>query len=298
MPPSRFATKGLSIGDECGVLVHQRAVPLSHPSEDVLAERRRRFDRRAAAPHPLASDLAAAIEHGELEILFQPQFACVDGVIVGAEALARWQHPQHGLIAGDELFRIAARSDMVRWLSDHVMDRALAAACHWPAGLRLSLNITAGDLATPGFPDLVAAALCRTGFAPERLTLEITEQALVAELDQSAERLHQLVDLGIKVALDDFGAGFCNFRYLKILPLHYLKLDRSMIEGIADDQRDLEVLRGIVALASALDLAVIAEGVETEPQRAAVTREGCASWQGYLGARAVSASEIGRLLAA
>ena len=233
-----------------------------------------------------------------MEILFQPQFACGDAHIVGAEALARWHHPQEGLIAGDELFRIAARSGMVRWLSDHVMDRALAAACHWPSGLRLSLNITAGDLATPGFPDLVAGALCRTGFAPERLTLEITEQALVAELDRSAERLHQLVDLGIRVALDDFGAGFCNFRYLKVLPLHYLKLDRSMIEGIAEDQRDLEVLRGIVALASALDLAVIAEGVETEAQRDAVTREGCASWQGYLGARAIPAAQLDELLAA
>lgn len=271
---------------------------LPHPSEEALAERRRRFDRRAAAPHPLATDLAAAIEQDEVEILFQPQYACAGGAIVGAEALARWYHPRKGLIAGDELFRIAARSEMVRWLSDHVMDRALAAACHWPASLRLSLNVTAGDLATPGFPDLVAVALCRTGFAPERLTLEITEQALVADLDRSAERLHQLVDLGIRVALDDFGAGFCNFRYLKILPLHYLKLDRAMIEGIAEDKRDLEVLRGIVALASALDLAVIAEGVETEAQRGAVMREGCASWQGYLGARAVTAAELDRLLAA
>jgi len=265
--------------------------------EETTAERRLRHDRRAA-PHPLADDLAVAIAAGEVEVLFQPQFACDGNAIVGAEALARWHHPVRGLVAGDELFRIAARADLVRPLSDHVMDRALCVARDWPRDLRLSLNITAGDLATPGFPDIVAAALCRTGLALERLTLEITEQALVLELDRSAERLGQLVDLGIKVALDDFGAGFCNFRYLKQLPLHYLKLDRSMIEGVAEDQRDLEVLRGIVALASALDLAVIAEGVETEAQRNALAREGCASWQGFLGARAVSAHDFATLIAA
>ncbi|MCL6251377.1 EAL domain-containing protein [Altererythrobacter sp. KTW20L] len=267
-------------------------------SAETAAERRLRHDRRAAVEHPLAADLAAAIAAGTVEVLFQPQYGCETGGITGAEALARWHHPDRGTVAGDELFRIAARSGLVRVLSDHVMDRALTVACDWPKDLRLSLNITAGDLATPGFPDVVAAALCRTGFAPERLTLEITEQALVLELDRSAERLGQLVDLGIKVALDDFGAGFCNFRYLKKLPLHYLKLDRSMIEGIADDRRDLEVLRGIVALASALDLAVIAEGVETKAQRDAVVREGCASWQGYLGARAVPAADFAALVAA
>lgn len=272
-------------------------MPQTHSEAETSAERRLRYDRRAAAAHPLSADLAAAIAADAVEVLFQPQFACIGGAIVGAEALVRWHHPDRGQVAGDELFRIAARSDLVRRLSDHVMDRALAVACHWPQDMRLSLNITAGDLATPGFPDIVAAALCRTGFAPERLTLEITEQALVLELDRSAERLGQLVDLGIKVALDDFGAGFCNFRYLKKLPLHYLKLDRSMIEGVAEDMRDLEVLRGIVALASALDLAVIAEGVETAAQRDAVAREGCASWQGFLGARAISAEDFATLLA-
>ncbi len=226
---------------------------------------------------------------------FQPQFCCASGAVVGAEALVRWSHPQRGLIAGDELFRIALRADLARAMSDHVIAQALMQARDWEGGLHLSLNITAADLAAPDFPDAVAAALCASGFASERLTLEITEQALVHDLDGSAAQLTKLVDMGIRIALDDFGAGFCNFRYLKKLPLHFLKLDRSMVEGIADDRRDLEVLRGIVALAGALDLAVIAEGIESEAQRNAVVREGCFAWQGFLGGKPMPPEDFARL---
>lgn len=255
-------------------------------------ERRQRHDRRAAMLHPLAGDLADAMDRDEVELLFQPQFACVDGSITGAEALIRWHHEELGPVAGDELFLIAGRSELARGLTNHVLARALAAVGHWPDHLHLSLNVTAADLAAADFTAAIISALDRSGFAPERLTLEITEQALVAELDRSAERLGELVALGVRVALDDFGAGFCNFRYLKKLPLHYLKLDRSMVQGIAEDRRDLEVLRGIVAMASALDLAVIAEGIETEAQRDAVVREGCHAWQGFLGGKPMTAGQL------
>lgn len=244
----------------------------------------------------LEADLLAALDRDEIEIMFQPQFACEDRAIVGAEALARWQHPQLGRIGAGALFAIAERADHVGQLSRHIAAKALAAAARWPAGLRLSLNVTAADLAAGDFAAGIAALLAASGFAPERLTLEITEQALVAEVERSAQRLRPLCESGIRVALDDFGAGFCNFRYLKLLPLHYLKLDRSMVEGIAEDARDLAVLRGIVAMAHALGLAVIAEGVETEGQLAMVVREGCASWQGYLGARPMSAERFAALI--
>jgi EAL domain-containing protein (putative c-di-GMP-specific phosphodiesterase class I) len=263
-------------------------------------ERRGRQERRAFMLHPLASELAGAMGRDEVEVLFQPQFACeagVTGAIIGAEALVRWQHAALGAVPGDELFRIAGPADLGHGLTRHVLDKALAAATRWPDALRLSLNVTAEDLAAPDFTNTVAAALARADFAPERLTLEITEQSLVADLGRSAERLMQLVDLGIRVALDDFGAGFCNFHYLKVLPLHYLKLDRSMVQGIAEDHRDLAVLRGIVAMASALDLAVVAEGIETEGQREVVAHEGCAAWQGYLGAKPMSAGELDALIA-
>ena len=185
-------------------------------------------------------------------MLYQPQFACGDDLLVGAEALARWQHPELGRIGAKALFAIAERADHVGQLSRRIARTALAGARGWPKGLQLSLNITSADLSTRDFADTIAAALVEADFSPDRLTLEITEQALVSDLENSAARLQQLADLGIRVALDDFGAGFCNFRYLKLLPLHMLKLDRSMVDGIADDPRDLAVLRGIIAMAQAL----------------------------------------------
>jgi EAL domain-containing protein (putative c-di-GMP-specific phosphodiesterase class I) len=151
--------------------------------------------------------------------------------------------------------------------------------------LRLSLNVTAADLAAGSFTFDLGKALGKTGFPTDRLTLEVTEQVLVADMTLAERSLSDLARLGIRIALDDFGAGFCNFHYLKTLPLHYLKLDRSMVDGITEDPRDLAVLRAIVAMAKALDLDVVAEGIETEAQRLTVAREGCSSYQGFVRAQ-------------
>lgn len=243
----------------------------------------------------LEADLLGAIDRDEIEILFQPQFAldplAADaGVLTGAEALARWSHPQLGRIGASALFAIAERADHVAPLSHHIATKALALAAPWPQGLRLSLNVTSTDLALPHYAEALLAALVPGGFPAERLTIEVTEQALIGDIVATRVQLEQLAAAGVRLALDDFGAGFCNFRYLKLLPLHYLKLDRSMIDGIAEDPRDLAVLRAIVAMARALDLAVIAEGVEDERQLAIVAREGCASVQGFVRARPMAAA--------
>jgi EAL domain-containing protein (putative c-di-GMP-specific phosphodiesterase class I) len=266
---------------------HCPAMPLA-----TTADRRTRTDRRGKASHPITDDLRAALERGEIEILFQPQFAAADSRLVGAEALARWRHPQRGQLGADALFRIASHGGLVEPLTHNIVRQALGTAGNWPVPLRLSLNVTAADVAAGNFAANILSAVAEAGFAPEHLTIEITEQVLVANLDRTAERLRELADCGIRIALDDFGAGFCNFHYLKRLPLHALKLDRSMIEGIVEDPRDLEVLRGILAMARALHLDVVAEGIESEGQRAAIVREGCGSWQGYLGARPMSAADF------
>jgi len=241
------------------------------------------------------ADLLAALDRDEIAIQFQPQFSLRSGRLTGAEALARWNHPRLGTIGAGALFALAERADHVAQLSRHVAGRALALAAHWPAGLRLSLNVTSADLAAASYGDMLAGLLKSSGFAPGQLTLEVTEQALIADIGQAQRILSDLAELGVRMALDDFGAGFCNFRYLKLLPLHYLKLDRSMIDGIATDERDLAVLRGIVAMAGALGLEVIAEGVETEAQRDAAARENCAIMQGYLRARPMSAEAFAAL---
>lgn len=262
---------------------------------ETLADRRRPDDRRRRGRR--IEELSAAIAEGQVEILFQPQFAAADGRVIGAEALSRWNHPRLGRIGAEALFDIAERAGHAAELTRHIAGRALAIAATWPAPLRLSLNVTPADLHEARFADTILAAAAQSGFAPERLTLEITEQALVAELDRSAVQLERLASHGIRIALDDFGAGFCNFRYLKRLPLQVLKLDRSMIHGIVDDARDLAVFRGILAMARALGLTVVAEGIESEAQRAAIVREGCEKWQGFLGGAAMPAEEFAAFVA-
>ena len=237
----------------------------------------------------LEADLLAAIDRDEIEIVYQPQFSCLDDRLTGAEALARWNHPELGRVGAGVLFATAERSDQVAPISRHIARKAMLGANHWPMDLRLSLNITPSDLAVPDLAAEFSALVQNCKFAAWRLTLEMTEQVLLGDIAHAQVALAKLADAGMRIALDDFGAGFCNFRYLKQLPLHFIKLDRSMIDGVVSDQRDLAVLRAIIAMAKALDLKVIAEGVETEAQRVVAATEGCATWQGFLRARPMSA---------
>ena len=251
-----------------------------------------RIGRTAAQ---LESDLLHALDAGAIEVVFQPQFACADDRLTGAEALARWNHPLLGRVGAATLFAVAERADLLAPLSRHIAGLALAAARDWPRGLRLSLNVTPADLAVAGYAGQLSDAVRASGFDPALVTVELTEQALLADVALARAALGGLADKGFRVALDDFGAGFCNFRYLKLLPLHYLKLDRTMIDGIEDDPRDLAVLRGIIAMAHALDLQVIAEGIETEAQRVTVSAEGCATYQGFLRAKPMTAQDFAGL---
>ena len=260
------------------------------PIAETIRDRRGLADRRGGGKR--IEELTAAIEQGQVEILFQPQFASAGNRLVGAEALSRWNHPRLGRIGIEALFDIAERCGRAGELTSHIAIRALTVAGTWPEHLRLSVNISAADLLDDNFASTILAALTVADFDPQRLTIEITEQALVSELDRSSIQLERLSRRGIRIALDDFGAGFCNFRYLKHLPLDGLKLDRSMIEGVVDDERDRAVLRGIVAMAWALGLWVVAEGIETEEQRLAIAREGCEKWQGFLGGAPMPAKEF------
>lgn len=245
----------------------------------------------------LEADLLRAIDREEIEIVFQPQFSLPDDRLTGAEALARWNHPRLGRIGAGALFAIAERADHVVPLSRQIALQALRQARGWPGDLRLSLNVTPSDLAAASYAGDLGAIVDASGFPPARLTLEVTEQVLLHDVQLAARTLGALSAGGIRIALDDFGAGFCNFRYLKLLPLHYLKLDRSMIDGITADPRDLAVLRAIIAMAGALDLKVIAEGVENEAQRDLIAREGAAFYQGFLRAQPMAGEEFAAMAA-
>ncbi|UOR14511.1 bifunctional diguanylate cyclase/phosphodiesterase [Qipengyuania aquimaris] len=229
----------------------------------------------------LEADLLAAIDRDEIEILFQPQYSLVDDRIIGAEALARWHHPVVGLIGASTLFQIAERADHVAQLSRHIASRALEQATSWPPGMQLSLNITPADLAVDNFAIDFARLAERIGFSLNRITLEITEQVLLADLERVSRVLQQLKVLDVTIALDDFGAGFCNFRYLKVLPIDCLKLDRSMVDGVIEDERDRAIFRAIMGMAKALDLRVLVEGIETQKQRDFCAAEDCEYYQGF-----------------
>ena len=230
----------------------------------------------------LEADLDCALRKGQIEVLFQPQYRLKDDRLYGAEALARWQHPQLGLIGAAELFEAAERTDRVADLSQQIFERALIHAARWPADLGLSLNATPREVCEPRFVEKLAAQVAWARRSPRSVTVEITEDVLLDDIDSAIEVTRRLRNLGFKVSLDDFGAGFCNFRYLKQLHLDSLKLDRAMVEGIARDVRDLAILRGIVAMAKALSLSVVAEGVEEERQRVLIAAEGCDVYQGFL----------------
>ncbi|MEO0033896.1 MAG: hypothetical protein RIS94_3654 [Pseudomonadota bacterium] len=248
--------------------------------------------RSAAA---LEADLIGALHRDEIAILFQPQFSVASGALAGAEALARWEHPRYGRIGAETLFAVADRGDHVAQLSRHIAARTLAMAAAWPQPLRLSLNVTAEDFAVGDFAATLRSILAESGFPAGALTLEITEQTLITDFEACAAALRDLAGDGIHVALDDFGTGFSNFRALKALPLDALKLDRSLVKDIARDRRDRAILSAMIAMARALDLKVIAEGVEDESQLAVLREEGCDLFQGFIRSGPIAPEDFAKL---
>lgn len=252
----------------------------------------RQSDHAPQSGYRLEQEIVHAIERNEISVLFQPQFAVDSGRITGAEALARWQHPQHGEIGAGTLFAIADKADFTRQLSRHIRLRAMEQASGWTgplARLRLSLNITAEDLGEKGFAQRELEIITASGFAASRLTLEMTESALVTDLKRAAARFASLREAGVRIAVDDFGTGYSSLLYLKRLPLDYLKLDHAMTRDIGGAEADRIIVRSIIAMAKALDLKVIAEGVENEAQLDALREEGCDYFQGFLRGKAMEA---------
>jgi EAL domain-containing protein (putative c-di-GMP-specific phosphodiesterase class I) len=247
----------------------------------------------------LAIDLRHALDRDEIEVRFQPQVAVATGAIVGVEALARWEHGRLGVLGAETLLAAADRADLAIALSDRIQAKALAAAARWPAslgGLRLSINLTAADIARPGFADLFLDRVDSSGFPRSRLTVEITESGLIDDLGAAAGLLAMLRGAGCRVAIDDFGTGYSSLAYLKALPLDYLKIDKHLAQDIEGTPRDRVVVRGVIEMARSLGLAVIAEGVETAEQLDLLAKEGCNYYQGFLCAEALASEALAALV--
>nr|WP_295371426.1 bifunctional diguanylate cyclase/phosphodiesterase [uncultured Sphingosinicella sp.] len=247
----------------------------------------------------LEIDLRKALDKDEIEILFQPQVSITTGKIVGAEALARWRHPTYGELGATTLFSVAARSDYLVQLSDHVQRKAIADAAAWPASLgrlRLAVNITAADIVRPGFASQFIRMVEESGFDRRRLTVEVTESGLIEDLNAAAYLLARLREGGMRVAIDDFGTGYSSLAYLKALPLDYLKIDKRLCEDITGSARDRVVVRSVIDMARSLGLAVIAEGVESEEQLGLLAQEGCNLYQGFLCSRPIQVAALAELV--
>lgn len=243
----------------------------------------------------LEINLPRALERDEIRILFQPQVQITTGHIVGVEALARWHHPVFGELGAETLFAAAERAGLLVRLSSHVQQRAVTMAAAWPPALRdirLSVNVTAADIAGEDFVEAFLTRVDRSGFPRNRLTVEITESGLIEDLGHAAGVLTTLRQAGCRVAIDDFGTGYSSLAYLKALPLDYLKIDKKLAEDIAGSARDRIVVRGVIEMARSLGLSVIAEGVEREEQLALLAREGCNYYQGFLCSEPIAAAEL------
>ncbi|WP_375195538.1 putative bifunctional diguanylate cyclase/phosphodiesterase [Sphingobium sp.] len=243
----------------------------------------------------LETDLRLALHRGEIGIVFQPQYPVEGEQMIGVEALARWNHPQYGPLGAGMLFATAERSDYMLPLSAHIQAEALRQAAAWPRALshlRLSINVTAEDIAQPGFMPQFLNLVDMSGFPRSRLTVEITESGLIEDVDTATALLTALRAEGLAVAVDDFGTGYSSLAYLKSLPLDYLKIDSGLAQDIAGTARDRIIVRSVIHMAKSLGLSVIAEGVETEQQLDLLTREGCDYYQGFLRSAGVSSAEL------
>jgi EAL domain-containing protein (putative c-di-GMP-specific phosphodiesterase class I) len=255
--------------------------------------------RAVVAKAELEADLRHALDRGEFSLRYQPVVDLDSREVRGAEALVRWQHPRRGLLPPGAFVPLAEEIGLVGELDGWVLEEACRTAAGWQAlrpGVTVSVNVTADRFASTDLVGAVADALADTGLPPHCLTLELTETALVADAEATISRLTALAALGVKVAIDDFGTGYSSLAYLHRLPASILKIDKSFVEGLGTNAESTALVRVILGLADTFGLRTVAEGVESESQRALLRALGCTTAQGYLFAPPLPADELEALL--
>ncbi|WP_117212618.1 putative bifunctional diguanylate cyclase/phosphodiesterase [Allorhizocola rhizosphaerae] len=236
----------------------------------------------------LAGDLRRALDNDDLEVYFQPKVSLPDRRLVGVECLARWEHPTHGAVAPEDFVAVAEHTGQLGRLTEFVLREGLRRARQWvDAGrpLSVAVNLSPRTLHDTDFADRVDELLQAYGVAPDRLTLEITEDGVVEGIDRHLPTLHRLYDLGVRLSVDDFGTGYSSLSYLRRLPVHEVKVDRSFVQGMATDPGDFAIVRAVVDISRHFGLAVVAEGVESELTLGLLDEIGCHIGQGFLFSR-------------
>jgi diguanylate cyclase (GGDEF)-like protein len=246
---------------------------------------------RTARRRQLEVELGRALDEHELTVVYQPQVELAGGRMTGLEALVRWQHPKRGLVPASQFIRVAEEAGLIHQLGRFVLERACRDYAEWRrAGaldpeVELSVNLSPRQLAGNEIATATAEVLGDTGVDPGSLCLEITESGIVSNATRAGSVLKRLKALGVSIAMDDFGVGYASLGYLERLPIDSLKIDRSLVDGVAEDTRKQRVIATVVALAETLELRVVAEGIELPEDAERLIALGCRFGQGYLFAR-------------
>lgn len=307
--PFLFEEQLVPVGASIGVAVYPRdaasAEELLHNAD--LALYRAKAEGRGRSRHfssalgeeiarrsNLAQQIEGAIAEGRIETWYQPVVDARTGTISAFEALARWPHPDYGMVGPLEFIRIAEETGSIPALTDLVIRNAIKAAAHWPAHVRVAINVSPSQINSE-LVDQVRTLIQASGFDPRRLELEVTEDVLIKDFDQASSMFARLRALGVTVAMDDFGAGYTSIANLRQLNFDRIKIDRIFTSDLPNHRRSVAIVRGIVGLARHLDLRVTVEGVETAEQVAFLRGLGCDELQGFLFSRPLPAAEFARI---
>ena len=253
-----------------------------------------------------ASALHRALEREEFVVHYQPVVDLTSGAMVSAEALVRWRHPEHGMVTPDEFISLAEETGLIVPIGARVLQQACQDLADWQsieassgsaATLSVAVNLSVRQMLAPGIAGLVADVLSRSGVRPGDLCLELTESVFMEDVDYFARTLASLKEIGVQLSIDDFGTGYSSLSYLKRFPVDGVKVDRVFVDGLGTDPHDTALVAAIVAMGSALDLQVTAEGVETHEQLLGLKSLRVPRAQGYFLDRPMSAEEISRRVA-
>jgi diguanylate cyclase len=257
------------------------------------------FNARAADRVSMEADLRRAIERSELEVYYQPKVDVGTGRVLGAEALVRWHHPRLGMVSPVRFIPIAEEAGLIVDIGRWVLHEAGRQSKIWQQqglALSVSVNVSPAQFTRAAILEDVRQLLAVTGIDPQSLVLEVTESLLMANIDEAVALLKAVRALGIRLSIDDFGTGYSSLGYLRWLPLDELKIDRSFVMGIPAEKDSLAIVNAVIAMAHALNLKVVAEGVETPAQLAALKGMGCDEFQGYLCSPPLPAAAFAQLI--
>jgi diguanylate cyclase (GGDEF)-like protein len=254
------------------------------------------MDAAMQSRRTLELDLRAALVNGEFELHYQPVVSIATQQVTGFEALLRWRHPERGLVSPGNFIPLAEEIGLIGPIGEWALRQACGDAATWPDDITVAVNLSPAQFKSARLSESVMLALASSGLSPHRLELEITEGVLLVEHETTLAVLHQLRTLGVRIAMDDFGTGYSSLSYLRSFPFDKIKIDRSFIQNMAQDESSSAIVRAVVGLSATLGMATTAEGVETAEQLDGVRAEGCTEVQGFYFSAAKPASEVAAMI--